>query len=355
MPVGKRLTADEKACIWAMLNIKISAKTIATTVGILEREAYRYQRAYRMTGNPFPETRSRFNSVKITPFIMESLLDLLTYKPDLYLDEMRWFLALEHNCYVTESAISKRLKKDGWTKKKLYLRAKQQSEALRDDWIRKLGDFTAEMIVFCDESGLDRRNGARRTGWAPLGVAPAAESTLTRGRRFHLLPAISVNGLLHRLVYKGHTTTEGFLDWLERGLLPKMNRFPGPDSILVMDNASWHKDPQVDALCRRFGVMLLYLPPYSPDFNPIEAYFKDLKTLIRRHYQYTGGDAVLEDVFVAFLEQSADIRGNEIEAIRGHYRQALVTWREGWYPGQEVNYTGLYAEALEKWLAGEPR
>lgn len=178
------------------------------------------------------------------------LQSLLASKPHLFPDETQWLLALEHSCFVDTSTISRRPKAAGWTNKKLYHQAAQQSEYLRHNWIRKLGALTAEMVVFCDESGLDRHDGARRTGWAPLGVAPTAESSPARGKRFHLLPAITVDGLLDKLVYKGHTITEGFIDWLERGVLPKMNRFPARNSVLVMDNASWHKNPRVEALCR---------------------------------------------------------------------------------------------------------
>lgn len=83
-------------------------------------------------------------------------------------------------------------------------------------------------------------------------------------------------------MYKGHTNTEGFVDWLERALLPKMNTFPADNSVLVMDNASWHRDVKVRELCDSVGLKLMYLSPYSPDFNPIEAWFSDLKALIRR-------------------------------------------------------------------------
>jgi len=216
-----------------------------------------------------------------------------------------------------------------------------------------MGQYTAEMVVYCDESGVDKRDGARRTGWAPKGDPAVVESALTRGKRFHMLPALTSRGLLDLLIYKGHTDTTGFCCWLELGVLPKMNQFPGPNSILVMDNASWHRDPRVPALCARFRVLLIYLPPYSPDYNPIEAYFGDCKKLVRRRYQYSGGDAQSELEFLAFLRSCAEERGNCNSAIAGHYRQAQVPFRvniEG------VNYEAEYAQQkaeLERlWVPG---
>lgn len=69
-----------------------------------------------------------------------------------------------------------------------------------------------------------------------------------------------------------------------------MNPYPGPRSILVMDNALWHHDKAIYEAVERKGVLPVYLPPYSPDFNLIEAYFGDLKKHIRRQYQYTISD-----------------------------------------------------------------
>jgi hypothetical protein len=114
---------------------------------------------------------------------------------------------------VSTETIRRNLVAADWTKKKLELRARQRSDELRLDWLRRVAIFSAEMYVFCDESGVDRRDGARRTGWAPRGVPPWAYAALARGHRFHLLPAISVNGLIDVLLYQGHTTSEGFFIW----------------------------------------------------------------------------------------------------------------------------------------------
>lgn len=81
-------------------------------------------------------------------------------------------------------------------------------------------------------------------------------SALTRGQRFHLLPAITIDGLLHVLVYEGHTYKEGFISWLKERVFPAMNRFPGPSSILVMDNAGWHHDPRIHHMARESRVLI---------------------------------------------------------------------------------------------------
>jgi transposase len=71
--------------------------------------------------------------------------------------------------------------------------------------------------------------------------------------------------------------TDIFLDFVEYKVLPHFNSRPGPRSVLVLDNASIHKSSRLKELCDAYGIMLEFLPLYSPDFNPIEATFHDLK------------------------------------------------------------------------------
>ena len=69
-----------------------------------------------------------------------------------------------------------------------------------------------------------------------------------------------------------------FEAWVEQALVPELR----PGDIVVMDNLSSHKGPAVRALIEGAGACLLYLPPYSPDFNPIENLFSKIKALLRR-------------------------------------------------------------------------
>lgn len=144
--------------------------------------------------------------------------------------------------------------------------------ALRAEVVNK---FSAEMLVFCDESGVERPGSPLRTGWTLKGDVPKKSSELSKLLRFHLVPALSTSGLLDVTVYKGQPPPRDFLTWLSSSLLPRTNTFPGPNSVLVMDYVTWHRSPGVAALCRDRGVLVLYFPPCSGDFNPIEPYFED--------------------------------------------------------------------------------
>jgi transposase len=67
-----------------------------------------------------------------------------------------------------------------------------------------------------------------------------------------------------------------------------MSPFPGPNSVLIMDNARVHIGGQVQELCKTRGVLLKYLPPYSPEMNPIEKVFSAMKSQIKRRNLLTG-------------------------------------------------------------------
>jgi hypothetical protein len=132
-----------------------------------------------------------------------------------------------------------------------------------------LSDFQSHHLVYVDKSGCDKRAGFRRTGWSPLGVAPLQVSHFHRDQRYQILPAYSQDGIILSRVFRGSTDAAMFEDFLAQ-LLEHCERWPEPKSVVVMDNASFHHSERVAQICPDAGVKLVYLPPYSPDLNPID-------------------------------------------------------------------------------------
>lgn len=108
---------------------------------------------------------------------------------------------------------------------------------------------------------------------------------MKRSERWSLLPAMTVDGYLTHRMFQGAITAEFMVEFLQQDVLPRCT--PGYH-VLLMDNASIHRSPAIVQLCRDFGVQLEYLPPYSPDYNPIERSFKMLKSWIKKHSQEQG-------------------------------------------------------------------
>lgn len=240
---------------------------------------------------------------------------------------MQWWLLDNFDLFVSQSTISRALKGVKWRKKTNGLVATQRDHLVRADWIVRIQEYRADQFVFIDESGVDKRDGLRRTGWAPKGIKPkklVPGGGKDRGVRHQVLPALTINGILGLSVYEGSTDGQGFVDYIEGVILPKTSPFPGPNSVLVMDNASFHFHDDLKRLCDEAGVRLEYLPTYSPDLNPIEAFFGDLKKYIRRHFQYHEDQWRTGEDWQQFLTDCVYEVAQNNKAIRGHFRKAMV-------------------------------
>lgn len=115
-------------------------------------------------------------------------------------------------------------------------------------------------------------------GWGKKGQDLIEAVTAKRGKNLSVLGAFDNIGMLATTCKLGAMTRENFEKFLSQDLLPKLE----PGSVLVLDNASIHKGGNIEAIVKKAGCRLLYLPPYSPDFNPIELAWAFLKRLIRR-------------------------------------------------------------------------
>jgi transposase len=83
--------------------------------------------------------------------------------------------------------------------------------------------------------------------------------------------------------FQGSTDGPMFEDFIEQ-LLQHCGKWPAPKSVLVMDNASFHHTEKIKDMCLNVSVNLAYLPPYSPDLNPIEEFFAELKAYIKQNW-----------------------------------------------------------------------
>lgn len=93
--------------------------------------------------------------------------------------------------------------------------------------------------------------------------------------RVNAIGALCHNQLFALSYHKHHTNTQTVYDWLKHTLIPKLKR----KCVIVMDNAPFHKNKRIQKLLNRHGHRLLFLPPYSPDLNPIEYKWSQAKSL----------------------------------------------------------------------------
>lgn len=147
----------------------------------------------------------------------------------------------------------------------------------RDLWRAAQAGLDVTSLVFIDETGtttsMVRTHGWGRKGEKLIGQAPHG----------HWLTSTFVAGLAHEgilapLLIPRPMTGAIFRQWLEEKLIPEMK----PGSIVVADNLAAHKVAGIRECLEAAGMGLLYLPPYSPDFNPIEQAIAKIKALLRR-------------------------------------------------------------------------
>jgi DDE superfamily endonuclease len=126
--------------------------------------------------------------------------------------------------------------------------ATQRNAELRAHWKVKLADWDADQLLFIDESAANEFTAHRRYGWSPKGTRAAWSVPLVRSKRWSVLPAYSSTGFLTWDIYQGSYTTELFNAFIEHQILPICTPWPGPRSIIVMDNASIHGSTVVQEL-----------------------------------------------------------------------------------------------------------
>ena len=114
--------------------------------------------------------------------------------------------------------------------------------------------------------------------WSRRGERAHRAVPRNRGKNTTLLASMSVEGIGPSLAIIGPAGAQAFETYLQRVLLPEL----GPGRIVVVDNLSAHKTEKVRELVEEAGCELLYLPPYSPDLNPIEEAFSKIKGILRK-------------------------------------------------------------------------
>ena len=174
-----------------------------------------------------------------------------------------------------------------------------------------------ERLVFVDECGT-HTSLAPIYGYAPRGQRLHLRVPRKRGKNTTLLSSMSLEGMGPSLAVEGATTAVVFEAYVEQVLAPSLRK----GQLVVMDNLGAHRPRRVRELIEERGCELLYLPSYSPDYNPIEEAFAKIKHLLREAAARSK-EALVEAIGVALSAVSAqDARGFFEHA--GYHRAAQL-------------------------------
>ncbi len=147
----------------------------------------------------------------------------------------------------------------------------------REQWKKYQGRLDPRRLVFIDETWA-KTNMTPIRGWAPRGQKLVARAPFGHWRTLTFLAALRHDRIDAPCVLDGPINGLSFTAWVEQFLVPTL----APGDIVIMDNLGSHKGAAVRQAIRSAGAKLLFLPPYSPDLNPIEQVFAKLKLLLRK-------------------------------------------------------------------------
>jgi transposase len=151
-----------------------------------------------------------------------------------------------------------------------------------------------DQFVFLDEFGATT-NMTRLYARGPRGKRVVCKTPHGHWKILSTIAALTVRGMLGCGTFDGATDTDTFLAFVREGLVPHLK----PGQVVVLDNLPAHKSPKVDVLVESVGARVLRLPPYSPDFNPIEMAISKIKSILRKLARRTVGallDAIGEAI-----------------------------------------------------------
>ena len=272
--------------VWQRIGMDFSFRSIAKHLCISVGTVSNHLKRFEETGDVLPSKpmASSYNRA-LDDHQQLFVVGLLLDNPALYLSEVCQKVKQAMGIDVSPSTVCRIIRAHGLTRKKIRQVALQRSVEQRGRFIAEVGFFSVDQFVWVDETGCDRRDQIRKFGYSLRGEAPVYNRFLHRGERISAISAMCTDGVLACNFMKGSVNGEIFLDFLQGTLIPEMLPFDGvnPRSVLVMDNCSIHHVLPVSETLSQMGILTIFLPPYSPDMNPIEELFSYFKYYLKNH------------------------------------------------------------------------
>jgi len=231
---------------------------------------------FRQTGSLEPKPHGGGRSPAFDQDDLERLRQRVAERPDATLQELRQFMGMKGSL----AAIGRALRKLDITRKKKSLHAAEQDrpevQKKRRAFQRKVKPIEPERLVFVDETGVTTAMtpayGRAPRGERVVASAPASWESMT------VIAALGLEGVRAPLALPGSSNGPTFLAYVEQVLVPELRE----GDVVIFDNLGSHLSPAVAEAIEGAGARVMRLPPYSPDFNPIEKMFSKFKEMLRR-------------------------------------------------------------------------
>nr|XP_004206232.2 uncharacterized protein LOC101241339 [Hydra vulgaris] len=254
-----------------------SSRSIANATGLSIRTIQNWIRKLEADQNIIPKKRGRAARNNIER--KREIELLINANNALTTNDMAELMPEEHKCSTT--TIKRELKQMGYTRKRLksivVARNSAQVIATRFMFCNHVSFLRNLDLVYIDETGFNLHD-SRHYGYALLGSTPFVTVPTQRGRNVSLICAISVTRCIGFKLKIGAFNTTSMHDWIEQDLRLVLSdrRY-----VVLMDNARFHHSSIVESAFRESNCTIQFLPPYSPQLNPIEKFFGVVKNLFK--------------------------------------------------------------------------
>ncbi|WLA39737.1 IS630 family transposase [Bradyrhizobium elkanii] len=277
--MARALSVDLRQRVVAAIDGGMSCRQAAERFGVSAASAIRWRGRLKEVGDIVPKRQGGDRKSKRIEAHSQLILDAVTAKPDITLAELRELLK-RRGISTGIASLWRFFQRRKITLKKKTAHAAEQRRgdinAAREEWFEGQIDLDPERLVFIDETSANTKM-ARLYGRSPRGERCRAAIPHGHWKTTTFTAGLRSDGLIAPLVLDGPMDGDAFLAYVEQLLAPSLR----PGDTVIMDNLPTHKVHGVREAIQAVGASLLYLPPYSPDFNPIELAFSKLKALLR--------------------------------------------------------------------------
>jgi transposase len=153
----------------------------------------------------------------------------------------------------------------------------EASEEKRVAYQELIKDIPPQSLVYIDESGIELTV-CKDRGWGKKSEKLIGKKSGKYYERTNIIAGLVNNKSIAPMVFNGSCNTDLFNNWVEHFLIKELK----PGQAVVMDNAAFHKSQKTKELIESVGCKIIFLPPYSPDLNPIEKFWANMKRWIKQ-------------------------------------------------------------------------
>ena len=282
--MARPYSLDLRKRVIELVKTGCSAREAGRRLLVSASTAIKWAKRWRQTGSVAAKPMHGHPPSKLAAH-KDLVLKLVADQPDLTLDQLCQRLA-DHGIEVGKSCLHSFLKRLRISFKKKTAHAAEQSrpdvKKQRKAWRRAQPWIDQDRLVFLDETALTTKLD-RLYGRSPIGERLVSAIPHGHWKTLTFIAALRVDRIEAPWVIDGPMNGAAFCTYLSACLAPTLNA----GDIIVMDNLPSHKVDGVRSILAGVGAQLWYLPPYSPDMNPIENAFAKLKTLLRKAAERT--------------------------------------------------------------------